>query len=519
MQWRKPASLRIGAVTCLLAWSFTLSAKSVKPATPNASPEARALLDLFYAISGKYTLTGQHNYPNTRDRNSQFAAKYIGKTPAIWSTDMGFAKDGDTDSYLARPDIVEEAKRQHRQGSLVTICWHAVPPTADEPVTFRPVPGRASKPESLATVQGRLLDRQFRDILTPGTPLYRRWCGQVDSVARYLKMLRDARVPVLWRPYHEMNGDWFWWGGRHGKYGTAALYRQLFDRLVNHHHLTNLVWIWSVDRPNNPEMNFSHYYPGAKYLDILALDVYGSDFNPAYYDSLSALSGGKPMVLGEVGNPPTLEILAAQPKWAYYVVWAGMVRNTPKKRHLALIADPRILCLEDSAFRAAIAPLRAAGGLPALPPVDRKRRPVRADFTGVWVLNEEKSLLDDTGAGYLPARMEIDQTAALLVAKRITLVEYADDRVTTDSLALDGREMRSEFWNSPRVTTARWSADGDTLIIESKVALRRAGQASEMVTNEFWTLEEGGRLLFIRQLSGAFFGRGPRNITQVYEKR
>ena len=219
---------------------------AVQPVTPNASPEVRAVLQMLHDISGKYTLTGQHNYPNTRSRNSEFAAKYIGKTPAIFASDWGFAKAGDTDSYLARPDIVQEAIRQYRRGSLVAICWHAVPPTADEPVTFRPLPG--SDPNRLASVQGRLTDDQFKDVLTPGTALYQHWCAQVDAIAVFLKQLQDAHVPVLWRPYHEMNGDWFWWGGRTGEHGTIALYRQLFDRLVNHHHLNNLIWVWSMDR-------------------------------------------------------------------------------------------------------------------------------------------------------------------------------------------------------------------------------------------------------------------------------
>jgi mannan endo-1,4-beta-mannosidase len=48
--------------------------------------------------------------------------------------------------------------------------------------------------------------------LTPGAELSKRWCAQVDTTAFYLKKLQDARVPILWRPYHEMNGDWFWWG-------------------------------------------------------------------------------------------------------------------------------------------------------------------------------------------------------------------------------------------------------------------------------------------------------------------
>jgi len=157
-------------------------------------------------------------------------------------------------------------------------------------------------------------------------------------------------VPVLWRPYHEMNGDWFWWSGRVGEYSTIDLYRQLYDRLVNHHKLNNLVWIWSVDRPSTPIRQFSNFYPGNEYLDILSLDVYGSDFNQAYYDSLMALSQGKPIVLGEVGNPPTLDILDSQPNWSYWVIWAGMVRNLRKKQHQELVNDPRMLSQEDPAY-------------------------------------------------------------------------------------------------------------------------------------------------------------------------
>ena len=202
--------------------------KIINPVTKNASPEVRALLNFFYNISGKYLLTGQHNYPNVKDRNTKFAAEYIGKTPIIYSTDWGFAFNDDKDSYLARQEIVDEVIRQNKLGSIITLCWHAVPPTADEPVTFQPLPGADST--KLHSVQGHLLDQQFKEVLTPGTALNKHWCEQVDTIAVYLKKLQDAHVPIIWRPYHEMNGDWFWWGGRQGEYSTTRLYRQLFDR-------------------------------------------------------------------------------------------------------------------------------------------------------------------------------------------------------------------------------------------------------------------------------------------------
>jgi len=392
------------SVLIFLILTLLIKAGDFEPANAKMSSEAKALLEFLHSISGKYTLTGQHNFPNAKSRNSQFAAKYIGKTPVLYSTDFGFAKDGDKDSYLARPEIVAEVIKQHQQGAIITIMWHAVPPTADEPVTFRPQRG-GSAPDSLASVQGQLLDQQFNDLLTPGTKLYKRWCSQVDTIAFYLKELQQAHVPVLWRPYHEMNGGWFWWGGRHGEYGTAALYKQLFDRLVNYHKLNNLIWVWSVDRPTEPERQFSYYFPGSEYLDIISLDVYGKDFNQTYYDSLVALSNNKVLALAEVGNPPGVEILQNQPLWSFYITWSGMVRNTLKKQYAELMNDPRVLGQEDSVYCSLVTPFRLACGLSPLE-IGKK---LKADFSGDWVFNENLSVLENIGSGSLPERIKITQ--------------------------------------------------------------------------------------------------------------
>jgi mannan endo-1,4-beta-mannosidase len=483
----------------------------IEPANPNATPEVRALLQVLHEMSGQYMLTGQHNFPNTKSRNSAFASKYIGKTPAIFASDFGFAKPGDTDSYLARPDIVQEAIRQHQRGELVDLCWHAVPPTANEPVTFRPLPG--SDPDKLASVQGKLTDEQFRDVLTPGTALYQHWCSQVDAIAVPLKQLQDAHVPVLWRPYHEMNGDWFWWGGRTGKYSTIALYRQLFDRFVNVHHLNNLIWVWSVDRVSeHPEREHAKYFPGIEYVDVLALDVYHNDFAQSYYDSLVALSQGKPIALDEVGSPPPPEIRKLQPLWVYYGIWTGMVRNTPRKQYDELMSDPRILNLEDPAYATAMAPYRKACGLPLL-----NFAPRHADFTGNWVLNEEKSQLGTMGAGFAAARMDVVQHANDLTIRNTRVVEYADDQVTEEKLTLDGAESKSVFMNSPRITTARLSADGAELAMESTVSGPWGPPGSKFTTKDTWKLGSHGDTLTIQRASNSPMGQ--QNLTLVYDRR
>jgi mannan endo-1,4-beta-mannosidase len=507
---------RAALLPALLAGSLlwtTLLARAetaVQPVTPNASPEVRAVLQMLQDISGRYTLTGQHNFPNTKSRNSEFAAKYIGKAPAIFASDWGFAQAGDTDSYLARPDIVQEAIRQYQRGSLVEMCWHAVPPTADEPVTFRPLPG--ADPHKLASVQGRLTDEQFKEVLTPGTALYQHWCAQVDAIAVFLRQLQDARVPVLWRPYHEMNGDWFWWGGRPGPDGTVALYRQLFDRLVNHHHLTNLIWVWSMDRLQHPGMEHEKYFPGINYVDVLALDVYQNDFAQSYYDSLVVLSQGKPLALSEVGSPPPPEILQQQPRWVYYGTWTGMVRNTSRKDYAALMHDPRILSLEDPAYWNVMAGVRQASGLPPL-----HFNPAPADFSGSWVLDEARSALGRMGAGFAPARLDVVQHGNELTIRTTRILEYADDQVTEEKLTLDGTESQSVFMNSPRVTTARLSADGRQLNLDSTVSLVWGPPGSKLTVKDAWSQGEGGDVLTIQRSANSFLGQ--QNTTLVFERR
>jgi len=233
------------------------------PVNPNATPEARELLKRIDAISGHSTLTGQHNFPNHQSRWSDRIYDLTGKFPAIFGSDFGFAGGDDKDSVLGRPAMIEEAKRQYRNGAVIALCWHSARPTDDEPVTFRD------------SVQGKLSDFEWNELLTPGTDIHKRWEEQVDVVAGYLQQLQDAGVPVLFRPYHEMNGNWFWWGGRPGERGSAALYRQLFDRYVHVHHLNNLIWVWNSDRPSGNAGKIADFYPGAQYADVVTIDIYG----------------------------------------------------------------------------------------------------------------------------------------------------------------------------------------------------------------------------------------------------
>ncbi len=286
---------------------------------------------------------------------------------------------------------------------------------------------------------------------------------------------------------------------------------------MHHHKLDNLIWVWSVDRPHRLDMSYSKYYPGNEYLDVLALDVYGRDFKQVYYDSLLVLSNGKPLVLGEVGNPPTLDILDKQPNWAFYVIWAGMVRNTLKKEYNELMNDPRVISKEDTAYIKTITPFRAACGL--LPLEELMTDKGKPDYSGTWVFNEEQSALDNRGVSFLPYKLTVSQDENKLSIQKTFIVEWGDDRVRIDTLTLDGKENEStsDYWNSPQIMKANWSENGDTLIIETKITFNRGGQKSEITARENWVLQESDEVLAIKYHSKSRWGE--RNISIIFDKR
>jgi len=317
------------------------------PVNPQATPEARALLQFLDSIGGQYTLTGQHNFPNDGSRWTDRVYDLTAKYPALFGEDFGFSAGEDKDSVESRPAMIAEVKRQYEHGAVIALTWHAVKPTEDEPVTFRD------------SVQGHLTDFEWRELLTPGTALNLRWQAQVDVIAGYLRQLRDAHVPVLFRPYHEINGNWFWWNGRPGADGSAALYRQIYDRFVNVHHLDNLLWVWNVNAPGGNAGSIADYYPGAAYADILTIDIYG-EFKQDYYTEMLKLAAGKPIALGEVGAVPTPAILAAQPRYAYFMAWSGFGANTDLAALNATYHSPRALNRDDTPIAQPFADIRQA---------------------------------------------------------------------------------------------------------------------------------------------------------------
>jgi mannan endo-1,4-beta-mannosidase len=301
--------------------SFKVNAQHFAPVNSNASVEAKNLLSYLYDINGKKIISGEHNYNQNMNQFSDSVKAITGKYPKLWGTD--FIWNGTKDNGQA---IVDEAIRKHKEGYLVTLMWHQGRPTDNAPFGWK------------ESIQGKLTDTQWKELITPNTELNKKWLVQVDQIASYLKQLQDAHIPVLWRPYHEMNGVWFWWGNRPGSDGVIKLWKMMYNRFVNVHHLNNLLWVWGAngprDIPKDEAYAYKDFYPGAAYVDILGTDIYHFDYEQKDYNELLNLAKGKVIALTEVGELPKQEILEAQPKWAWFMVWSSWILTDNTKERV-----------------------------------------------------------------------------------------------------------------------------------------------------------------------------------------
>ena len=305
------------------------------PVNPEATPAARRLLEQLQGVAGSRIIAGHENSVAGPDLYPERIRTLTGALPEVWGCDLaGYYAKGYVD------ELVRLAEEKWRAGYIVTLMWHTGRPQDDPPFPWK------------ESVQGKLTDAQWRELITPGTPLNAHWQARVDTIASCLARLRDLGIPVLWRPFHEQNGVWFWWGNRRGPDGSARLYRMMFDRFVRVHHLDNLLWVWDANAPRrlpgDEAYAYDDYFPGLDCVDILAADVYHADFRQSHHDELLELGGGKLIALGEVGEVPSPEVLSLQPLWAWFMIWGDFVdtHNSPAQIR-TLYGDPRVMTHAD----------------------------------------------------------------------------------------------------------------------------------------------------------------------------
>ena len=261
-----------------------------KLSNPNANETTLEIYNYLCENFGTSMLSCQQE--STWKGSPEYEMDYIlettGKLPAMRGLDyMNADFDG----------VNKRAIEWWNKGGLVTICWHTG------------INGKGYN-ESKEDVP------DFDKLLTEGTEEYNNMIANWDKAAEALVELRDAGVTVMWRPFHEFDGEWFWWG-KGGAENFIKLWQMMYDRYTNVYGLDNLIWVLGYCGVVEPG-----WYPGDEYCDIVGSDTYTEEnTNINAWNKLVEITD-KPRALHEVGIIPTLEDLQNDGCiWSWFMIW------------------------------------------------------------------------------------------------------------------------------------------------------------------------------------------------------
>lgn len=206
-----------------------------------------------------------------------------GEYPGLMSWDLGMIELDSARNLDGVPFgfIASEIARQQARGGINAISWHP----------RNPLSGGDSWDVSTEPLRLMDSDKALTDTLIA-------W---IDRAATFIASLKDADgnpIPVIFRPWHENSGSWFWWGTGHSTPEQYIALWKLTRQRFDDRGIENVVWAYSPDKDLTPEQYFSTY-PGDEYVDILGTDIYHFDGEKGIEQYVSRVKAQMPFVIDE----------------------------------------------------------------------------------------------------------------------------------------------------------------------------------------------------------------------------
>ncbi len=306
-------------IDCLIltaaATPITEDTYKVEPTlvNPNADENTKRLYKFLCDIYGKYSLAGQYADEGRASSEYEKITAKTGKTFAVLGLDMGNYSLG-SKAHGAESKTVEYAYDWYKNaGGIVQLCWHWTTPE-DYAVNSGDQPWYSSFYK-----EGSKLDL---DKIMNGEDdaAYQLLMDDIDNMANELARLRDAGVPVLWRPLHEAAGGWFWWGNCEPE-SYKKLWNVMYDKMTNEHNLTNLIWVWNGQDPA--------WYPGDETVDINGWDIYAGNHvdssQSGRFDDMATNYGTKTKLIALTENGCVMDpdkVFNDNARWLFWGTWS-----------------------------------------------------------------------------------------------------------------------------------------------------------------------------------------------------
>ncbi|HEY0742914.1 MAG TPA: glycosyl hydrolase [Chryseosolibacter sp.] len=261
--------MRIAIVlfVCLVGGT-PVKSQRLKLIDKNATAETKALFQNLFDLSKNHTLFGHqhateygHGWSDDEDRSD--VKTIVGSHPAVIGIDLsGFSGRPPAEIENAKASTRKNVIDTYNRGGVTTISWHFPNPVSKGGFYWV---DSISKPAVKFIIPGGAAHEPYKEILR--------------GIAQWAKSLQGAdgkNVPVIFRPYHEFDGGWFWWGAPHcSREEFISLWRFTVSYLRDTMQVHNFIYAFSPDNRFNSETEFLDRYPGNEWVDMVGMDNYG----------------------------------------------------------------------------------------------------------------------------------------------------------------------------------------------------------------------------------------------------
>jgi len=258
-------------------FSFAQKAK-YKPIDANATAETKALYYNLHKLSKHYILFGHQHATQyghgwwSSDTSRSDVKSVTGSHPAVIGVDFS-SLSGLPDNLIAKEKVglQKVISDTYNRGGVTTVAWHFNNPVSKTNFYWNDSTAAAAVKD---IIPGGAYHEKYKAILTT-----------IADLAKSIKGNDGKLVPMIFRPYHEFDGDWFWWGKSHCTVDEfKTLWRFTVTYLRDTLHVHNFIYAFSPDRTAETEAEYLERYPGDKYVDMVGIDDYGDFGRDGKYD-------------------------------------------------------------------------------------------------------------------------------------------------------------------------------------------------------------------------------------------
>ena len=268
-------------LTVLLFLAINSSAQKNLPIDRFATPETKALFNNLKTIAKKHTLFGHqhateygHGWQGDNDRSD--VKSVTGSHPAVIGVDLSrFTGVAPEEAQKAKDDLRKNVADTYNRGGVTTIAWHFSNPVSKGGFYWK---DSVSLPAVKYIIPGGEAHQQYKAILK-----------EIADWANSVKGADGKTVPMIFRPYHEFDGDWFWWGRSHSTVDEfKTLWKFTVSYLRDSMNVHTFLYAFSPDNRFLSEEAFLERYPGDEWVDMVGMDNYGDMGRDGYKPDVAA---------------------------------------------------------------------------------------------------------------------------------------------------------------------------------------------------------------------------------------